>query len=89
MADKYQTLLNGERVLIEATVTGGTVGEAGDVLALGADGRIDDKEKKVLQDAIKRLGFAEESILEISEFLLKQAKENKSFMEVLQTINNS
>jgi len=42
MADKYQTLLNGERVLIEGTVTGGSVGEAGDILALGPDGRLDD-----------------------------------------------
>ena len=54
-----------------------------------ADGKIDDKEKAILQDASKRLGFAEENSGEISEFLLEQAKEKKSIEEVLQTIKNS
>lgn len=54
-----------------------------------ADGKIDDKEKEVLRGASKRLGFAEENSNEISEFLLEQAKEKKSFEEVLQTIKNS
>jgi uncharacterized membrane protein YebE (DUF533 family) len=54
-----------------------------------ADGEIDDKERETLQDACKRLGFAKENVVEISEFLLKQAKEKKSFEEVLQTIKNS
>lgn len=54
-----------------------------------ADGKIDNKEKEVLQDASRRLGFAEENVVEISEFLLGQAKEKKSVEEVLQTITNS
>ena len=54
-----------------------------------ADGRIDDKEKNILQDASKRLGFADENAEAISDFLLEEAKENKSFEEVLQTIKNS
>lgn len=54
-----------------------------------ADGKIDDKEKVILQDASRRLGFAEENAVEISEFLLGQAKGKKSVEEVLQTIKNS
>lgn len=54
-----------------------------------ADGKIDDKEKVILQDASRRLGFAEENVVEISEFLLGQAKGKKSVEEVLQTIKNS
>ena len=54
-----------------------------------ADGVIEERERETLQVASKRLGFAEENVLEISEFLLEQAKENKSFEEVLQIINNS
>ena len=54
-----------------------------------ADGKIDDKERETLQETSKRLGFAEENAIEISEFLLKQAKEKKSLEEVLQIIRNS
>ena len=54
-----------------------------------ADGVLDDIERKTLQEVSKRLGFAEENVVEISEFLLEQAKEKKSFEEVLQTIRNS
>jgi len=54
-----------------------------------ADGKIDNKERETLKEASKRLGFAEEHALEISEFLLVQAKEKKSLNEVLQIINNS
>ncbi len=54
-----------------------------------ADGKIEDKEKVILQDASKRLGFADENIEAISDFLLEEAKENKSFEEVLQAIKNS
>lgn len=54
-----------------------------------ADGKIDDKEKEILEDASKRLGFAEENVTEIAEFLLEQAKEKMPFEEVLQTIKNS
>ena len=54
-----------------------------------ADGKIDDKEKEILEDASKRLGFAEENVAEIAEFLLEQAKEKLPFEEVLQTIKNS
>ena len=54
-----------------------------------ADGSIDDKERETLQEASKRLGFSEENVAEISEFLLEQAKEKKSLEEVLQTIKNS
>ena len=54
-----------------------------------ADGILDDKEIDTLQAAAKRLGFAEENVVEISKFLLEQAKEKKSFKEVLQTIKNS
>ncbi|MDY0103455.1 MAG: TerB family tellurite resistance protein [Lentimicrobium sp.] len=54
-----------------------------------ADGRIDDKEKEVLQDASRRLGFAKENVVEITDFLLEQAKEKKSVIEILETIKNS
>lgn len=54
-----------------------------------ADGKIDTKEKETLMEASKRLGFANENAEVISEFLLQQAKEKKTFEEVLQTIKNS
>ena len=54
-----------------------------------ADGVLDDTERKALQEASKHLGFAEQNVIEISEFLLEQAKEKKSFEEVLQTIKKS
>jgi uncharacterized tellurite resistance protein B-like protein len=54
-----------------------------------ADDKIEDNERETLQKTGKRLGFSEENAVEISEFLLKQAKEKKSFEEVLQIINNS
>ena len=54
-----------------------------------ADGKIEEKERETLQEASRRLGFAEENVVEISEFLLEQAKEKKSFEEVLQAIINS
>ena len=54
-----------------------------------ADGKCDENEIFILQDACKRLGFAEENVTKISEFLLEEAKENKTFEEVLQTIKNS
>lgn len=54
-----------------------------------ADGKIDNKEKETLMEASKRLGFAKENAEVISEFLLQQAKEKKTFEEVLQTIKNS
>jgi len=54
-----------------------------------ADGILEDRERETLQSASKRLGFAEENVVEISEFLLEQAKEKKSFEEVLQIIKNS
>jgi uncharacterized tellurite resistance protein B-like protein len=54
-----------------------------------ADGRIDEKELEILREASKRLGFAEENAVEITEFLLEQAKEKKAFELILQTIKNS
>jgi uncharacterized tellurite resistance protein B-like protein len=54
-----------------------------------ADGKIEDSERETLQKTSKRLGFAEENAVEISEFLLEQAKDKKSFEEVLQIIKNS
>lgn len=54
-----------------------------------ADGKIDEKEKVVLLDASQRLGFAKEYSSAIADFLLLQAKDNKSFDEVLQIIKNS
>lgn len=42
MADKYNTLENGKEVNREATVVSTGVGEAGDILALGPDGKIDE-----------------------------------------------
>ena len=53
-----------------------------------ADGILEDTEIKTLQEATKRLGFAEENVVEISEFLLQQAKEKKPFEDVLKTIKN-
>lgn len=54
-----------------------------------ADDKIDTKEKETLMEASKRLGFAKENAEVISEFLLQQAKEKKTFEEVLQTIKKS
>ena len=54
-----------------------------------ADGRIDGKELEILREVSKRLGFAEENAVEITEFLLEQAKEKKAFELILQTIKNS
>lgn len=54
-----------------------------------ADGKIDTKEREILEDAGKRFGFAEENVAEIVEFLLAQAQEKTPFEEVLQTIKNS
>ena len=54
-----------------------------------ADDELDDSEIETLQKTSKWLGFSEENVVEISEFLLEQAKEKKSFEEVLQTIKNS
>lgn len=54
-----------------------------------ADGKIDTKEKETLMEASKRLGFAEENAEVISDFLLQQAKEKKTFEEVLKIIKNS
>ena len=54
-----------------------------------ADGKIENTERETLQKACRRLGFAEENVVEISEFLLEQAKEKKSLEGVLQTIKNS
>lgn len=54
-----------------------------------ADGKIDDKEKEILENTSKRLGFAEENITEITEFLLGRAKEKMPFENVYQIILNS
>ena len=54
-----------------------------------ADGKVDEKEIEILEDASKRLGFAEENAHFITEFLLEQAKAKTPFTEVLQTIKNS
>ena len=40
MADKYQSLLNGREVMVEATVESTGVAQAGDVVALGPDGKL-------------------------------------------------
>jgi len=54
-----------------------------------ADGKIHNKEREILEDTSKRLGFSEEHVKEIAEFLLEQAKEKVPFEDVLQTIKNS
>jgi uncharacterized tellurite resistance protein B-like protein len=54
-----------------------------------ADGKLEEKEIETLQNASKRLGFAEENAEEIATFLLEQAHDNKFFEEVLETIKNS
>lgn len=54
-----------------------------------ADGKIEMKEKEMLQEASKRLGFGEENVEVITDFLIEQVKEKKSFEEILKTINNS
>lgn len=41
MADKYIALLNGVETEVEGTVTGGTVTQAGEIVALDATGRLD------------------------------------------------
>ncbi|NCP85132.1 MAG: TerB family tellurite resistance protein [Bacteroidetes bacterium] len=53
-----------------------------------ADGKLDDREKEALHNTCKRLGFTEEYVSEISDFLLAQAENNKTINEVLQTIQN-
>lgn len=54
-----------------------------------ADGKIETKERDTLIEASNRLGFAKENAKTITEFLLQQAEEKKSFEEVLQIIKNS
>ncbi|MDR1983912.1 MAG: hypothetical protein LBQ28_03705 [Prevotellaceae bacterium] len=54
-----------------------------------ADGVIDNSEIECLKQSCKRLGFAEEYAADITEFLLTQAKEDKSFKDVLETIKKS
>jgi len=41
MAKRYQTLENGCKKLVEATVTSSGTAEAGDIVALGTDGKLD------------------------------------------------
>lgn len=41
MADKYIALINGVDQEVEGTVVGGTPTQAGDLVALGADGKLD------------------------------------------------
>lgn len=41
MADKYIALINGVEQEVEATLTGGTSTQAGDIVALDANGRLD------------------------------------------------
>ena len=41
MADKYQTLQAGREKMIEATVSSTGVSKAGDIVALGSDGKLD------------------------------------------------
>ena len=53
-----------------------------------ADGVLDDTEIESMRAACKRLGFAEDYVVEISDFLLEQAHENKSIEDVLTTIEN-
>ena len=53
-----------------------------------ADGKLDDKEKETLHNTCKRLGFSEEYVPEISDFLLSQAEKKKTINEVLLTIQN-
>lgn len=53
-----------------------------------ADGKIDNKELEILQTVSTHLGFAKENAEEISNFLLQQVKENKTFEEILQMILN-
>ena len=40
MANKYQTLSNGREAMVEATVTSTGVADAGEIVALGADGKL-------------------------------------------------
>ncbi|MBI1222434.1 MAG: hypothetical protein GC180_07515 [Bacteroidetes bacterium] len=54
-----------------------------------ADGKIDDQEINLLQETSIRLGFGSENAEEISHFLIKEIKANKTFSEVLSTIENS
>ena len=54
-----------------------------------ADGVLDDREIESLQKTSLRLGFVEENLVEMSDFLFEQAKGEKSFKKVLETIKNS
>ncbi|KAA6312002.1 DnaJ-like protein DjlA [termite gut metagenome] len=51
-----------------------------------ADEKLDETEKETLRNTCKRFGFAEEYIVEISEFLFEQAQNRKTIEEVLETI---
>jgi hypothetical protein len=42
MADKYQTLNAGRETMVEATVVSTGVSQAGDIVALGTNGRLDE-----------------------------------------------
>jgi uncharacterized tellurite resistance protein B-like protein len=53
-----------------------------------ADDVIDDREKECLHNTCKRLGFDEQYVIEITDFLLEQAKTDKTVEQVLETIKN-
>jgi hypothetical protein len=62
MADKYQTLQGGREKMIEATVVSTGVSQAGDIVALGADGKLD--------ESVLPLGIAADvKVLEATEAL--------------------
>lgn len=54
-----------------------------------ADGKIDEKEKEALKITSNLLGFSEDNADQIIEFLLENAKNKISFIDVLNIIKNS
>jgi uncharacterized tellurite resistance protein B-like protein len=53
-----------------------------------ADGILDEREKECLQDVCKRLGFEEQYVAEITDFLLQQVRDGKQIEQVLESIKN-
>lgn len=54
-----------------------------------ADGKLDDKEKELLQATSKILGFDKDNVEQIVEFLLEQASIETPFDQVLKIIKTS
>lgn len=69
MADKYIALINGVDQEVEGTVTGGTVTQAGDLVALDGTGRLDQSIMPVGVAPDTYIGTASEALTSAAPFV--------------------